>query len=216
MSRVGLRSAAIALALLCLGIEVALAGADAGLWGSARWRPFAYQNGAFWAGLLADWEPNIPLQPVAMFLSYSLLHGGPWHLAGNLVALWVLLRLLGERLDAPRFLALWAVSATGGGLAFALLAGGVRPMVGASGALFGLAGAWMLWEARDLRARGLSLRPVWRALALVVALHPAMWLIEAGLLAWQAHLGGMVAGAILAAAMGPAGAAGRSGPPQRR
>lgn len=195
---------ALALAALCIGIEAALSGADAGLWGSAAWRPRAYQNGAFWAGLLRDWRPNYAAQPVTMFLTYGLLHGGPWHLLGNMAALWSLVRALGPRLDAGRFAALWAGSTVAGGLGFGLLAPGALPMVGASGALFGLAGAWLAWEAAARRAAGRSRRPVLRILVLLVALHPLLWILQAGHLAWQAHLGGALAGAALARAFGPA------------
>lgn len=194
---------AFGLGCLCLAAEAALAGADAGLWGSARWRPFAYQNGAFWAGLLFDWRPNYPLQPGTMFLSYAFLHGGAGHLAGNLVALWALMATLGPRLDAGRLALLWVGASVGGGLAFALLTQSPQPMVGASGALFGLAGAWLVWEAAELRAAGRSRWPVWRSLAVIVAAHPLLWLLQSGLLAWETHLGGLLAGAALARAAGP-------------
>ena len=72
--------------LMCL-IEAVLQLADHGLVGSARWRQLAYQYGAFWAGLLHDWQPNFRLQPASMFLTYSMLHGGLGHLLGNLAAL---------------------------------------------------------------------------------------------------------------------------------
>ena len=121
--------------------ELILQAADHGLIGSARWRPLAYQNGAFWAGLLHDWHPNYTAQPWVMFLSYSALHGGFSHLAGNLAALLVLGAIVVDRVGSRGFLVLWGLSALGGSVAFGVLSTSQQPMVGASGALFGLAGA---------------------------------------------------------------------------
>lgn len=202
---------ALGLGGLCLLVEAGLLGADAGLWGTASWRPRAYQNGAFWAGLLRDWRANYPAQPATMFLSYSVLHGGPWHLLGNLLALGGLMRALGRRIDAGRLAVLWLGAAVAGGAAFGLISDSPRPMVGASGAIFGLAGAWMVWEAAELRAAGLSRWPVWRGLLFVVLLHPLLWVLQAGMLAWETHLGGLVAGALLARALGPARSVTRRG-----
>jgi len=62
-----------AIALICCAIEAVLQAADLGVIGSTRWRQLAWQYGAFWAGLLHDWQPNYAAQPIAMFLSYSVL-----------------------------------------------------------------------------------------------------------------------------------------------
>ena len=190
-------------AVLCLivvnvSIELALAGADAGWWGSPAWRSIAYHNGAFWAGLLDNWRPNYRAQPVAMFVTYAFLHAGLGHLAGNMLILWLLGALVAHRAGQRGFLAVYLVSAILGAAAFALLGPGSQPMVGASGALFGLAGAWKAWEFRDLRATGRSTWPVWRDLVVLAVLNLAFWYLLGGVLAWQAHLGGFLGGALAA------------------
>ena len=80
-------------------------------------------------------------------------------------------------------------------------------MVGASGALFGLAGAWAAldWRARH-RAdpRGAARRAALVAAGLL-ALNLLGWLMEDGVLAWQTHLGGALAGAGVALWMRPPG-----------
>ncbi len=107
------------LAALCALPELVLLGADWGLWGSARWRPMAYQYGAFWAGLLYGWRPNYAGQPVTMFASYGWLHAGPGHLLGNLGALiWLGPEIL-TRFGTRGFIALWAVCLLGGAAGFA-------------------------------------------------------------------------------------------------
>lgn len=197
MTRLPLPPAVLVLVLLAALPELVLLGADWGLWGSARWRPLAYQNGAFWAGLLHGWTPNYAAQPVTMFLSYAWLHAGPGHLAGNLLALaW-----LGPGVVARRgtlgLILLWIAATLGGAAAFGLLATTPAPMVGASGALFGLAAAWTVTEvqgcsgprARVVRAVGIIL--------LLIALNAATWVLQGGRLAWEAHLGGFLAGLVL-------------------
>ena len=76
-----------ALIMACVLPEAVLTMADWGLMGSLRWRTVAYQNGAFWAGLLRDWQPNFAAQPVTMFATHAFLHAGPTHLIGNIRAL---------------------------------------------------------------------------------------------------------------------------------
>lgn len=181
-----------AILLLCLLPELVLQGADGGLWGSARWRPLAYAQGAFWAGLLHGWTPNYAAQPALMFLTHAWLHAGAAHLAGNLGALVWLGPGLARRLGPWRFLALWLAGTLGGGAAFGLLATSPAPMVGASGALFGLAAAAAVRAARNWR-HGLAL------MAGLAALNLLAWVAAGGNLAWETHLGGMAAGAAVMA-----------------
>jgi rhomboid protease GluP len=198
-----------AIALITALPELVFSLADAGLLGSPRWRPLGYQYGAFWAGLLYGWQPNFAAQPLTMFLSYAILHAGPVHLIGNLGALvW-----LGPRVavggGAGRFLMIWIGSAIGGGLAFGLMTSSPAPMIGASGAVSGLAGAWIVQDWQDRRRAGMALgHATWPALgmlALLVVINLIAWISEDGVLAWQTHLGGTLAGAALAAVWrGPA------------
>ncbi len=184
----------------CTLIELTLSVSDRGLLGAdaLRLRALAYDFGGFWPGLLRGWLPNYPGQPVAMFLTYGLLHGGPGHLAMNMVTLWSLGRAVVGRVGQGGFAVIYVVSMLGGAVAFATLAGTLRPMVGASGALFGLAGAVLAWEWADRRALRERLWPVIRIALLLLALNVVMWLALDGQLAWETHLGGFVAGWIVA------------------
>lgn len=178
--------------------EIVLTGADLGLWGSAYWRPLAWQNGGFWAGLLGDWRPNYRAQPALMFLSHAFLHAGPGHLVGNLLALHLLGQGAVQRLGGGRFLALCAFAGLGGALAFGALSSAPAPMVGASGIVFGLAGAWTLWDRRERRTRGARDRSL-GLVVLAVAVNALGWWAMSGQLAWQTHLGGYVAGMLFVA-----------------
>lgn len=172
--------------------ELVLSLADYGLVGTSRWRPDAYQYAAFWSGLLEDWTPNYSGQPALMYVSYWLLHADPVHMLGNMAALIWLGYGLGGRVTAPWFLLVYLLSAVGGGVAFGLLNHGYQPMIGASGAIFGLAGLWVVLERErhdDRWAVGVAL--------ILVAMNTAIWILEAGRLAWESHLGGFVVGASL-------------------
>jgi rhomboid protease GluP len=186
------------LAALCALPELVLLGADWGLWGTARWRPYAYQNGAFWAGLLYGWRPNYSAQPVLMFASYGWLHAGPGHLLGNLgVLVWLGPQLL-ARFGSLGFAALWATCLLGGAAGFALLTSSPAPMVGASGALFGLAGAWLVEDVRRTYGQRARLLRGGLMLTALLALNAAAWALQGGHLAWETHLGGMLAGLVFA------------------
>jgi rhomboid protease GluP len=191
------------LIMLCALPELVLSGSDHGLWGAVQWRAAAFGLGGFWPGLLHDWQPNFPGQAVVMFASYGFLHAGLVHCGVNMLSLVSLGRAVIDRAGQRRFLLLYVASLLGGGLGFGLLTNTTQPMVGASGALFGLAGAEIAWALRDRRQVGLTLWPVARAVIWLVALNVILWLAMAGSLAWQTHLGGFLAGALLAFRLDP-------------
>lgn len=186
--------------------ELLLILADQGLIGSARWRPLAWQYGGFWAGLLHGWRPNFEAQPVTMFVSYGFLHAGPGHMLGNVLTLIVIGPPLADRFGGRGLAAIWLASILGGAAVFGLLSQSAAPMVGASGAVFGLAGAWTWMLGHDLRATGRAPLRVAGQLSgimvVLVGLNAAMWWLQNGLLAWETHLGGYLAGFAMAALWG--------------
>lgn len=182
--------------------EIILLAADFGLIGSPRWRPLAYQYGAFWAGLLHGWQPNFAAQPVTMFLTHMFLHTGPLHLIGNVLALMVLGQIVLERHSPRQFALVYITAGLGGGGAFGLLSQSPAPMVGASGAIFGLAGAQLIWRWQDQRkaelSRVRSLAELCGGMLGLVVINLLMWWSQGGQLAWETHLGGTLVGAIVA------------------
>ena len=202
--------AAAVVAALAL-VEAVLMAADAGLFGPRPWRLLAYGYGAFWTGLLGDWQPNFPLEPATMFVTYAFLHADAWHLAGNALTILYLAPLLAARIGTGRAALAYAAAIPGGAAGFALLSWSVQPMVGASGAVFGLAGAFLQAEHSGRRRSGHATGPVWRAMGALAALNLVLWWAMGGLLAWQTHLGGFAAGWAAAALSDPARARGREG-----
>lgn len=113
------------------------------------------------------------------------------HIAFNMYALYVLGPPIEAMLGRARFLALYLISAVGGTAAsYAFLPSNV-PSVGASTAIFGLFGAWIVLG----RKRGLDIRPMWVLLAINLGLGFLVPGID-----WRGHIGGLVAGALVSAA----------------
>jgi rhomboid protease GluP len=189
--------------IICVAVEIGLSGADYGLWATSRFRQQAYENGGFWIGLLNTWDANYNSQPYVMFASYAFLHGGIVHLAVNMFTLLTLGPLVVFRIGQPRFVLLYVLSMLGGAVGFALISDSFRPMVGASGALFGLAGAIVAWEYIDRFTAELRLWPVLQLVVMLITLNVVMWWAMDGQLAWQTHLGGFVSGWILAFLIDP-------------
>jgi membrane associated rhomboid family serine protease len=150
--------------------------------------------GGFWPGLMQGAAPLYPGQPVLMFATSAVLHGGLLHLFMNMVALMWLGPMIIERLGERAFWPVAGLSALGSGAVYALLSNGGTPMVGASGILFGLIGVLAAWSYFDRRASGESLRPLLDQTVAFLTLNIALTLLSSGMIAWQAHLGGLLAG----------------------
>lgn len=191
-----------AVLFICTAIELTLQLADLGLADLPRLRLLAYTYGGFWPGLLGDWRANFTGQPVLMFLTYSVLHGGFLHFVVNMLTLLSIGPAVQARGGTAGYAGIYLVSVLGGALAYGLLAPGFAPMVGASGGLFGLAGALVAWDTAERRALRLSLRPILRVAVFLVLMNLVLWWAMSGQLAWQAHLGGFLAGAVAAALLG--------------
>jgi membrane associated rhomboid family serine protease len=91
-----------------------------------------------------------------------------------------------------RFVSVYLLSAVGGGVMYYYLAPQNAAAVGASGAIFGLFGAWFV-VSRRLR---LDTRPI----AALIAINLAFSFLLHNTIAWQDHIGGLLTGALLTAA----------------
>ncbi len=176
-------------------IEFALNLSEAGYLGSFNWRRQAFAVGAFWQPIFAGaMTPLYPGQKLFMLVTYAFLHGGILHLAINSVILLSLGKFAASRIGAARTLLLLFLSAVGGGLAFGLLSHSSGPMIGASGAVFGLLGLWQAWDYRMRKDAGLPVRPVITGILGLAAANLVFFVILSGGLAWEAHLGGWLVG----------------------
>lgn len=193
----------VGIILLCSSIEALLTLSDMGFFGPARFRALVYEYAGFWPGLIGEWQPNYAIQPYLMFLSYAFLHGGLMHLIVNMFTLWSVGHVVVDRVGLVGFLVLYFGAIFGGALGYGFLAANVTPMVGASGALFGLIGGILAWVYVDRFNSNETLWPVGRAILGLIALNLILWWAMDGHLAWQTHLGGFIAGWLLALLVDP-------------
>lgn len=198
--RVG--GAVLTLIILNTAIELALSLSDAGIGLPRGLRALAFHFGAFSPSLLSGAPPAFALQPETMFISYAFLHGGLAHLALNMLALYLFGSVIVDRVGTPRFLVAYTISAIAGAAGFALLGNGITPMVGASGALFGLLGVWCCWDFMDKRFYRANTWEIVRPLLYLLLYNLAFMALLQGQLAWEAHLGGFIAGWVLALCWG--------------
>ncbi len=150
------------------------------------------------------WVPS----PVTIFTS-MFLHGGILHLAGNMLYLWIFADNVEDSMGHGRFVVFYALC--GVAAAFAQAApeiGSTIPMIGASGAVSGIMGAYVLLYPRakilvvvplvvvlyTMRLSAIVVLGIWFAGQLLSSLAaPA----AGGGVAFRAHLGGFVAGLLL-------------------
>ncbi len=146
--------------------------------------------------------------PVTVFTS-MFLHGGLLHLAGNLLYLWIFGDNIEDRMGHGRFILFYVLCGVAAALAQALPETGSRiPMIGASGAISGVLGAYVVLFPR---ARVLVAIPIF--IVLYTVRLPAIWVLGLWFLgqlmssammasagagvAFRAHVGGFVAGVLL-------------------
>ncbi|MFK0255446.1 rhomboid family intramembrane serine protease [Streptomyces sp. NPDC090445] len=137
-------------------------------------------------------------------LTSVFLHAEWWHIAGNMLALWVIGGPLEAALGRVRYLAVYVLSGLGASAFVYLLTEPNTPTLGASGAVFGLLGATVVL-ARRLRY---EMRPV---ITMVVLMLVLTFVPFGGSLSvsWQAHVGGLLTGLLLGLAMLAPGTGGK-------
>ena len=147
-------------------------------------------------GRLEYWPMCTAYDPWQMLTS-SFLHSPSnlWHILFNLYTLMVFGPLIEMWLGRGRFITLYLMSAFAGSVAVLWLApnlsqiGGPAPVLGASGAIFGLLAATVVIQ------RGLGANP--GQLVVMIVLNLAIGFFVSGI-AWQAHVGGLIVGAAVA------------------
>jgi membrane associated rhomboid family serine protease len=190
-----------AFAVVFAAIEAALSLGDLGVLPRTL-RFHAYGAFAFFDLWFETWLAGARAPPAFWwsFVTHAFLHGGMLHMLMNTAVFLALgahlCRAVGERATVALFFG----AAVGGAVGFGLIADTGRefvPMVGASGAIFGFLGAMKRWEWRYVTAHQLPQRRFWTT---VLAFAAVNVVLSAGIgpggggVAWEAHLGGFLAG----------------------
>jgi membrane associated rhomboid family serine protease len=123
-------------------------------------------------------------------LTSLFIHESPLHVLLNMYSLWLVGPALERMLGRIRFLALYLISGFGGSVGVLLLAPHNEAVLGASGAIFGLFGAYFL-IARRLGGNATQF-------LVVIVLNLVIGFIPGFGIAWQAHVGGLVTGLAIA------------------
>ena len=150
-----------------------------------------YVPGGPWHGVAAgEWYRLVTSAFVAPATGLSGLG-----FADILFNMWALI-FVGPALEGllgrMRFLAVYLLSAVGGAVMYYFLAPPNYPAVGASGAIFGLFGAWFV-VARRLRLDS-------RGIIALIVINLALSFFFHNIIAWQDHIGGLLTGALVTAA----------------
>lgn len=157
----------------------------------------------------AELAPGFALVPEPLtYVTYAFLHANFMHLATNMLFLWVFGDNVEDALGHLRFLVFYLVCAAAGALVHGLLdPGSQAPLIGASGAVAGVVAAYLVLHPR-VRVWVLVLGriplplPAWIPLAAWVIYQFVMIVIDRqGGISWAAHVGGIIAGAILVVLM---------------
>jgi len=142
------------------------------------------------------------LYPPAIALSHQywrlitpmFLHAGLIHLAFNSYALYLLGFLVEDAFGKPRFLAIYFISGFLASVTSFTFGPYLQVGVGASGAIFGLLGAWVAFNYRRRTSAMASANLRWALM--LIGLNVILGLSIRGI-DWRAHLGGLVAGILV-------------------
>jgi membrane associated rhomboid family serine protease len=150
-------------------------------------------------------DPQFVLVPEGWnYLTYAFLHADLLHLGGNMLFLWVFGDNIEDAMGHLKYLIFYlACAAAGAFLHGVILPGSEQPLIGASGAIAGVVVAYLilhphvkLWVLAFMR---IPLRiPAYIPIALWIAFQVLMLFIQTDdQISWPAHVGGIIAGAIL-------------------
>lgn len=173
--------------------------------------PALLQNAVYGVGLVGKGTVAVPVdwgEVILTSVSYIFLHGSFLHLAGNMIALWVFGDSIEDSMGHWRYPLFFLLCGMGGAVAEGLFTPHPRmPVVGASGAIAGVMGAYLLLHPRARVLVLVAFRvPVLVPASVVVGLTIALDVVsalmpsapgEGQMIAFWAHIGGFATGALL-------------------
>ncbi len=143
------------------------------------------------AGVL--WVDGVASGAWWQLLTSAFTHSEVIHIAFNMFALYILGPQLERLLGRARFLALYLVSALAASAFVMLFSGAYASTVGASGAIFGMLGAFLLVA----RKHGGDVRQI----LILLGANVVITVVGSSFISWQGHLGGLIGGLAVTAAL---------------
>ncbi len=166
-----------------------------------------YRYGAIPRSILT-FKTHQPLPaPLTVFTS-MFLHGGLFHIAGNMLYLWIFGNNIEDRLGRIRFILFYLSSGVVAAYAHALSSpSSTIPMVGASGAIAGILGAYLLlyptakvhtliffgFFVQIVRIPAVVVIGLWGLIQVLNGIMSKGLMVQSGV-AWFAHIGGFIFG----------------------
>lgn len=169
----------------------------------------AYRYGAIPYNLIS-FDVMQPVHPVVSIFTSMFLHGGFLHLAGNMLYLWIFGNNIEDSLGHFRFLIFYLFSGSIAAYSHALTdTQSFIPMIGASGAVSGVLGAYILLFPKAKVYTFFFFGFFWQILRLPAIVVIGFWTViqiisglasygigQQGGVAWFAHIGGFLVGLI--------------------
>ena len=174
---------------------------------SAGMNTISYAYGAIPYSLLT-FESQQPVHPALTVFSSMFMHGGLFHLGGNMLYLWIFGNNIEDKLGHSRFVFFYIFCGIVSAYANALSDPHSRiPMIGASGAISGILGAYLLLFPRAMvhtlvflgffvtvvRIPALVVIGFWAIIQIINGVVSTGFAREGGI-AWFAHIGGFLVG----------------------
>jgi len=173
---------------------------DRGWFGVLDLRGLMISYGAFWDFLFppgAVDQALFPGQSYSMLMTHAFLHAGTIHVLMNTVIFIALGKTLAVYFGLRLVMLTMLLGAVSSGVAFGLLESTAAPMVGASGVVFAFIGLWLQASRSELKRIGRPGRSTASVMMSLIVIHVLLHVFMGGQIAWQAHLGGFVAGYFL-------------------
>ncbi len=155
-----------------------------------------------------DLPPLIPLPFWSTLITSMFLHGGWMHLGGNMLYLWIFGDNIERAMGTARFLGFYLICGVVAGLAHIVFSGASAvPSVGASGAISGVLGGYLLLfpqnRVRVMTRGGIASVPAivvlgfWIVIQVFSQIGSIAQTSDTGGVAYMAHIGGFAAGLVL-------------------
>jgi membrane associated rhomboid family serine protease len=155
-------------------------------------------------------------QALLPFFTCMFLHGGFLHIIGNMLFLWVFGGNVEDRLGHAPYLVFYIVCGIASGISEVAFSWGSHvPSIGASGAISGVLGAYMVFFPRSRILTLIPLFIIWFTVRIPALIFIGLWFlaqflsgvgslgaVNSGGIAWWAHVGGFLVGLLWAFAMG--------------
>ena len=173
---------------------------DRGWFGVLDLRGLMISYGAFWDFLFppgAVDQALFPGQSYSMLLTHAFLHAGTIHVLMNTVIFIALGKTLAVHFGLRSVMLTMLLGAVSSRVAFGLLESTAAPMVGASGVVFAFIGLWLQASRSELKRLGRPGRSTASVIMSLIVIHVLLHVFMGGQIAWQAHMGGFVAGYFL-------------------